>query len=157
MIGGRPYERLYEQARLPHLTGLPHLPGVPHLHEYDLKNQADKSPRYLHNSWDHTQAKSVFLRANATLRVNADVFPVVSSLHPKRSDDWKYICVRCQTQPRLRDISVFVPFSSNILDYWRHFTTDRKRLLNLVNASWLWRISWGLEAIRNGKNILNEW
>ena len=95
---------------------------------------------------------------------------------PERSDGWKYVCVRSQTQPRLRDNSIFVPFSSNILDFWRHFTADRKRLLNLANASWLWRISWGptsfpgfsgenpgnevgwgLEAIRNGKKILNEW
>ena len=51
---------------------------------------------------------------------------------------------------------VAVPYSGGSLYFWRHFTGDRRSLPNLINASWLWRISRGILANQKRRNILNE-
>ena len=104
-------------AELPHVRGLPHLPGVPHLHEYDLKNQADKA-REISIILEITRKPNPFFFKPTQPCVRSLTYIQSSPLSTReRSDGWKYVCVRSQTQPRLRDISVFVPFSSIILDF----------------------------------------
>ena len=43
-------------------------------------------------------------------------------------------------------LSVAVPFSGDIQDYWRHFTGYRKRLPNSIIASWFKEIAVGFKS-----------
>ena len=52
--------------------------------------------------------------------------------------------------------SAAVPFSGDSLYHWCHVITEFcKRLLNLVDAGWLWRISKRISANKRRRNILN--
>ena len=44
--------------------------------------------------------------------------------------------VKFLSSTSFQGLSVAVPFSGDILDYWRHFTGYRKRLPNSIIASW---------------------
>ena len=60
------------------------------------------------------------------------------------------------TQARPQGFSAAVPFSGDSLYHWcRVITEFCKRLLNLVDAGWLRRISWRISANKRRRNFLN--
>ena len=76
---------------------------------------------------------------------NMSDFPPFSPALPKQLSKRNLKC--------RQSLSVLVPFPG---DYWRNFTRYRKHHPNLVNATWLWRITRGISSNKKRRDIWTE-
>ena len=88
---------------------------------------ADNTLRDLHNFADQSKAES-----NNCCIIYFEIINTLKICLPRSK-------LSFFLQLRPQGFSVAVPFSGDILYYWRHFTGDRKRFPNLISASCFWR------------------